>query len=129
MIRDLLSKSNKQRKSPDLHADDVVDGDGLEGVAVAEAVVRGDEVEPQPLVLKGNCIKMDLPGKSILRYDFQQNRTSQRPFLLQRIRFPGRPTFLYNSSLEGAAGHGLADVDEAHPADGGGHSAVGGSLD
>ena len=47
---------------------------------MAEAVVRGDEVEPEPLV------------------------------------------------LEGAAGHGLADVDEAHPADGGRNSAVGGHL-
>ena len=30
--------------------------------------------------------------------------------------------------LEGAPGHGLADVHEAHPADGGRNSAVGGSL-
>ena len=96
---------------------------------MAEAVVRGDEVEPQPLVLEGDCIKMGLPGKLILGDCFQENRTSRRPFPLLRISFPGRPTFLYNSSLEGAAGHGLADVDEAHPADGGGHSAVGGSLD
>ena len=37
----------KLRKSPDLHSDDVVDDDGLEGVAVAESEVRGDEVEPE----------------------------------------------------------------------------------
>ena len=38
-----------------------------------------------------NCIKIDLPGKLILRDYLQENRTSQRPFLLLRIDFPGRP--------------------------------------
>ena len=47
----------------------------------------------------GNCIKIGLPGKLILRDYFQENRTSQRPFLLLRISFPGRP-ILYNSSQE-----------------------------
>ena len=28
----------------------------------------------------GNCVKIGLPRKSILRYYFQENRTSQRPF-------------------------------------------------
>ena len=42
----------------------------------------------------GNCIKIGLPGKSILRDYFQENRTSRRPFLLQRISFPGRPIFI-----------------------------------
>ena len=36
-----------------------------------------------------NCIKIGLPGKSILGDYFQENRTSQRPFL-----FPGRPIFI-----------------------------------
>ena len=42
----------------------------------------------------GNCIKIGLSGKSILRDYFQENRTSQRPFLLLRISFPGRPIFI-----------------------------------
>ena len=42
----------------------------------------------------GNCIKIGLPGKSILGDYFLENRTSQRPFLLLRISFPGRPIFL-----------------------------------
>ena len=42
----------------------------------------------------GNCIKISLPGKSILRSYFQENRTSRRPFLLLRISFPGRPIFI-----------------------------------
>ena len=42
----------------------------------------------------GNCIKIGLPGKSILRQYFQENRTSRRPFLLLRISFPGRPIFI-----------------------------------
>ena len=46
----------------------------------------------------GNCKKIGLPGKLILRDYFQENRTSQRPFLLLRISFPGRHIF-YNSSL------------------------------
>ena len=37
--------------------------------------------------------KIGLPLKSILRDYFQENRTSQRPFLLLRISFPGRPIF------------------------------------
>ena len=41
-----------------------------------------------------NCIKICLPGKSILRDYFQENRTSRRPFLLLRISFPGRPIFI-----------------------------------
>ena len=46
----------------------------------------------------GNCIEIGLPGKSILRDYFQENKTSQRPFLLLRISFP-EDLFLYNSSL------------------------------
>ena len=38
--------------------------------------------------------KIGLPGKSILRDYFQENRTSRRPFLLLRISFPGRPIFI-----------------------------------
>ena len=39
----------------------------------------------------GNCIKIGLPGKLILRDYFQENR---RPFLLLRISFPGRAIFI-----------------------------------
>ena len=41
-----------------------------------------------------NCIKIGLPGKSVLGDYFQENRTSRRPFLLLRISFPGRPIFI-----------------------------------
>ena len=41
-----------------------------------------------------NCIKIALPGKSILGDYFQENMTSRRPFLLLRISFPGRPIFI-----------------------------------
>ena len=41
-----------------------------------------------------NCIKIGLPGKSILGDYFQENRTSRRPFLLLRFDFPGRPIFI-----------------------------------
>ena len=40
-----------------------------------------------------NCIKIGLPGKLILRDYLHENMTSQRPFFLLRIRFPGRPIF------------------------------------
>ena len=43
---------------------------------------------------EGNCIKLGLPGKSILRDYFQENRIPRRPFLLLRIRFPGRPILI-----------------------------------
>ena len=42
----------------------------------------------------GNCIKIGLPGKSILGDYVQENGTSRRPFLLLRISFPGRPIFI-----------------------------------
>ena len=42
----------------------------------------------------GNCLKIGLPGKSILRDYFQEKWTSRRPFLLLRIHFPGRPIFI-----------------------------------
>ena len=42
----------------------------------------------------GIGIKIGLPGKSILRDHFQENRTSERPFLLLRISFPERPIFI-----------------------------------
>ena len=41
-----------------------------------------------------NCIKIGLPGKSILGDYFQKNMTSQRLFFLLRICFPGRPIFI-----------------------------------
>ena len=42
----------------------------------------------------GNCMEIGLPGKSILGDYFEENRTSRRPFLLLRIRFPERPIFI-----------------------------------
>ena len=41
-----------------------------------------------------NCLKIVLPGKSILGDYFQENGTSRIPFLLLRISFPGRPIFI-----------------------------------
>ena len=46
---------------------------------------------PQPGT---NCTKIGLPGKLILGNYFQENMTSQRPFLLLKISFPGRPIFI-----------------------------------
>ena len=46
------------------------------------------------LLSGGNCIKLGLPGKLILRDYFQENRTSRRPLLSLRISFPGRPIFI-----------------------------------
>ena len=72
----------------------------------ADRQVRGGHVVLQPVprrVRQGaqdvdlpgtNCIKIGLPGKSILGDYFQENRTSRRPFPLLRIIFPGRPTFI-----------------------------------
>merc|ERR1712037_740228 len=45
-------------------------------------------------VSRDQLYEIDLPGKSILRDYFQENRTSRRPFLLLRISFPGRPIFI-----------------------------------
>ena len=59
-----------------------------------DAQVAGDVQRAGQLGTGGNCIKIGLPGKSILRYYFQENGTSRRPFLLLRIRFPGRPIFI-----------------------------------
>ena len=73
---------------------------------VAEDVVRDRHLDrllgrlvakERPLELQepgGNCIKIGLPGKSILRDYFLENRSSRRPFLLLRISFPGRRIFI-----------------------------------
>ena len=64
------------------------------------------------MVPGGNCIKVYLPGKSILGDYFQGNMTSRRPFLSPRTTFPGRPIF-YNSSLVAASSPGvLVRVEE-----------------
>ena len=52
------------------------------------------QAAPPPPSPGGNCIKIGLPGKLILRDYFQENRTSRRHFLLLRISFPGRPIFI-----------------------------------
>ena len=41
-----------------------------------------------------NCIKIGLPGKSILGDYFQENMTSPRPLLILRISFQGRPILI-----------------------------------
>ena len=62
-------------------------GQGLRGARHEEDEAdRDDDSAPGT-----NCIKIGLPGKSILGDYFQENRTSRRPFLLLRISFPGRP--------------------------------------
>ena len=64
---------------------ETADGDGdAPGVAV----------ELEVAVAGGNCVKIGLAGNSILRENFQENMTPQRPFLLLRISFPGRPIFI-----------------------------------
>ena len=61
----------------------------------------------------GNCIKIGLPGQSILGDYFQENITSPRPFLLLRISFPGRPIFIqFIPGAPAAVGHG---ADAAAP--------------
>ena len=67
---------------------------------------------PLALTTGGNYIKVGLPGKSILGDYFQENRTSQRPFLLLRISFPGRPIFI--QSIPGKVGASVAVVGTAH---------------
>ena len=60
----------------------IVDDDGDNEAAAADAASGT------------NCIKIGLPGKSILRDYSQENETSRRPVLLLRISFPGRPIFI-----------------------------------
>ena len=67
---------------------------GSEGCAVTheDDVARQEDGEEENPA--GNCIKIGLPGKSILGDHFLDNRSSRRPFLLLRISFPGRPIFI-----------------------------------
>ena len=58
------------------------------------ALLAGVQVPLLPQLPGGSCIKIGLPGKSILEDYFQENRTSRRPYLLLRISFPGRPIFI-----------------------------------
>ena len=70
-------------------------------------VVEEEQAQPG-----GNCIKIGLPGKSILRDYYQENRISGRPFLLLRISFPGRPIFIqFVPGLERVDRH---DEEDAH---------------
>ena len=64
------------------------------GLADRPVVVAADAARVASGGPGGNCIKIGLPGKLILGDYFQENRTSRRPFLLLRIRFPGRPIFI-----------------------------------
>ena len=52
--------------------------------------VAGEE-ESSALPFRDQLYKIGLPGKSILRDHFRENRTFRRLFLLLRISFPGRP--------------------------------------
>ena len=45
------------------------------------------------LLARYQLYTIGLPGKSILG-DYKENMTAQRPFLLLRISFPGRPIFI-----------------------------------
>ena len=67
----------------------------------------------------GNCIKIGLPGKSILGEYFHENRTSRRPFLLLRISFPGKPIFIQlvpADDDDGAVGVARAQLLDQLPA-------------
>ena len=55
-------------------------------VAAASAVARSKS--------RDQLYKIGLPGKLFPGHYFQENRTSQRPFLLPRISFPGTPIFI-----------------------------------
>ena len=61
---------------------------------VVELLPGHEDVRVEEGVPGGNCIKIGLPGKSILGYYFQENGTSQRPFLLLKISFPERHIFI-----------------------------------
>ena len=61
---------------------------------ISTATITIERMLPPRPSSGGNCIKMGLPGKSILGDYFQENMSSGRPFLLLRIRFPGRPIFI-----------------------------------
>ena len=54
--------------------------------------------------------KIGLPGKSIIRDYFRENRTSRRPFLLLRISCPGRP-ILYNCLQRNTCGPDDVTID------------------
>ena len=71
-------------------------GGGIAAVLEEAVVGRAEAGERRVRRAKpvANCIKIGLPGKSIFRDYFQENRTSVRPFLLLRISFPGRPIFI-----------------------------------
>ena len=56
--------------------------DGQEGCICKDGIAPRDQL-----------YKIGLSGKSILGDYFQENRTSQRPFLLLRISFPGKTYF------------------------------------
>ena len=61
---------------------------------ISTATITIERILPPRPSSGGNCIKMGLLGKLILRDYFQESRTSQRPILLLKICFPGRPIFI-----------------------------------
>ena len=52
------------------------------------------EIDKLQADIRDELYKIGLPGKSILGEYFQEDRTSQRHFLLQRINFRGRLIFI-----------------------------------
>ena len=81
-----------------------------EGEADRAAALLG-ALQPQLLLGGGQLYKEGFPGKSILRDHFQENRTSQRPFLLLRISFPARHIFYTIATREdGRKNYGVAIV-------------------
>ena len=72
----------------------MVPGVGNDSLEIPRLVLQEVRVETLPRRSGGNCIKIGFPGKLIIRDYFQENMTSQRPFLLLRISFSGRPIFI-----------------------------------
>ena len=62
--------------------------------AVVRDPLAGVGVEPDAqLGAGGNCIKIGLPGKSILGYYFQSNGTYPKTFSLTENQFSGKTYF------------------------------------
>ena len=66
----------------------------ISGKALYLSIISIHGLSWDPQRIGTNCIKISLPGKSILGDYFQENMTSRGPFLLLRISFPGRPIFI-----------------------------------
>ena len=88
------SKSKNSKESA------VTKPDAEEDKSKRPATAAAGQQRPQRPKPGMNCIKIGLPGKSILRDYFQENMTSQRPFLCTENQF-SRKTFFYTISSRG----------------------------